>query len=97
VHALLALLQDPDWRIRGQAARGLGALSADGAVAPLLAAMSDAAWWVRFRAGLALAQLGEPGREALRRARLLPDRFAREMATMVSGLSEGGVMELAEA
>lgn len=95
--ALRHLLDDPDWRVRGQAARGLGALGASDAVPGLARALGDRSWWVRFRAGLALAQLGEPGRDALRAARTMPDRFAREMATMIAGLSEGGVTELAEA
>ena len=55
------------------------------------------AWWVRFRSALALAQLGEVGRRALRAARDRPDRFAADMAAMVSGLSDGAVVELAEA
>ncbi len=99
VPALLALLADPDWRIRGQAARGIGALAAvgaAGAVAPLTRALGDPAWWVRYRAALSLAQLGEPGRGALRAARGSADRFVSDMATMVGGLSEGGVAELAD-
>lgn len=94
--SLRRLLADPDWRVRGQAARGLGAIGAMAAIPDLSAALADPVWWVRFRAGLALAQLGEAGRRALRRARTMPDRYGSEMAQMVSGLSEGGVVELAE-
>jgi HEAT repeat protein len=95
--ALLALLADDDWRVRGQAARALGVLVAVRAIPALADALRDRSWWVRFRSGLALAQMGEPGREALRVARDGSDRFAREMAAMISGLSEGGMVELAEA
>lgn len=99
IEVLLLLLADRDWRVRGQAARALGALGALGgeaAVPPLARAMADPAWWVRFRAGLSLALLGEPGRAALRAVRATDDRFGREMAAMISGLSDGGVLELAE-
>lgn len=97
VPALQTLMADADWRVRGQAARGLGALSARDAIPQLSAALGDRIWWVRFRSGLALAQLGEPGRKALREAREMDDRYGREMAAMISGLSEGGIVELAEA
>ena len=65
----------------------------DGALAPLLA---DRVWLVRLRAALSLAQLGERGRAALRVANEGNDRFAREMATMVSGLTDGAVLELGD-
>jgi HEAT repeat protein len=98
VGALGVLLADEDWRVRAQAARALGALHATDAIAALGLALADPAWWVRFRAGLSLAQLGEPGRRVLRAAReTTSDQFAREMATMVSGLPDGGVLELADA
>ena len=96
VDALGRLLADEDWRVRGQAARALGTLGASDAVEALGRALRDPSWWVRFRAGLALAQIGEPGRRVLREVRSTGDRFAAEMATMVSGLSEGGIVELAE-
>ncbi|MBC7790472.1 MAG: HEAT repeat domain-containing protein [Anaerolineae bacterium] len=97
IPALQALMADTDWRVRGQAARGLGALSARDAIPQLSEALGDRIWWVRFRSGLALAQLGEPGRKALREAREMDDRYGRDMAAMISGLSEGGIVELAEA
>ncbi|HUF28298.1 MAG TPA: HEAT repeat domain-containing protein [Gemmatimonadaceae bacterium] len=95
--ALGELIADDDWRVRAQAARALGAIGAAGAVPDLVRALADRSWWVRFRAALALAQLKEPGRRALRDARALPDRYAADMAAMVSGLSDGAVVELAEA
>jgi HEAT repeat protein len=94
---LYALLADDDWRVRAQAARALGVLKVTEAIAPLGALLRDSAWWVRFRAALSLAQLGEPGRRMLREARVGGDRYASEMATMISGLSGGGVLELADA
>jgi len=94
---LYALLADEDWRVRAQAARALGVLKITEAVGPLGALLRDRAWWVRFRAALSLAQLGEPGRRMLREARVGGDRYASEMATMISGLSGGGVLELADA
>jgi len=94
---LREMMRDSDWRVRAQAARALGAVGANDAVAELSNGLADRSWWVRFRSALALAQLGEAGRRALRVARERPDRFAADMASMVSGLSDGAVMELAEA
>ena len=96
VRALLSLLDDTDWRVRSQAARGLGELSVEGAIPELTRALSDTAWWVRFRAALALAALGENGRRALRDARAGASEVARDMAAFVSGLSEGSILELSE-
>jgi HEAT repeat protein len=92
---LLAMLRDPDWRVRAQAARGLGTLRDERAIKALARAMTDSAWWVRFRAGLSLALLGDMGRQALDDLRTLPDRFGRDMAMFVSGLSEASIAELA--
>ena len=94
--ALIRLLADSHWRVRGQAARAVGTIGAVDSVLPLERALRDDSWWVRFRAGLSLAQLGESGRLALREARSSSDRFASDMATMISGLSEGGIIELSE-
>ena len=91
------MMRDGDWRVRAQAARGLGAVGAADAVTELSLALGDRSWWVRFRSALALAQLGEAGRRALRIARERPDRFVADMASMVCGLSDGAVVELAEA
>ena len=97
VHATLgALLLDTDWRVRAAACRTAGSLGDPAFITTLGAGVGDPAWWVRFRAALALAQLGEEGRRVLREARSGSDRFARDMATMVSGLSDGGILELAE-
>lgn len=54
----------------------------------------DTNWWVRFRAGLALAAMGSMGRDALTEALSNDDRYARDMAMLVIGLSEASVAEL---
>lgn len=95
-HLLRQLLADGDWRVRAQAARGLGNLADIGSAELLARALTDASWWVRFRAGLALAQLGERGRALLRDTRAGSDRYAADMAALVSGLSRGSVVELSE-
>lgn len=97
VDAVRRLLDDPQDFVRSSAAQALGVLRAADAQEALERGLTDRAWWVRFRCALALALFGEPGRAALRRARHSPDHFAREMAEMTSGLSEGAVLELADA
>lgn len=92
--AVTRMVKDEDWRVRAAAARAVGALNANQAIPLLLDAMNDRAWWVRFRAGLALADLSHPGRAALDGVRNSPDPFARDMATLVCGLSDGSRLEL---
>ena len=93
---LLIALRDHDWRVRAVAARSLGTLGNATAVPRLAGGLRDVRWWVRFRCGLALAQLGEEGRRALADARRDADRYAGEMATMIGGLSTASVTELAD-
>jgi HEAT repeat protein len=93
---LLIALHDHDWRVRAVAARSLGTQGNTSAVSRLAAGMRDVRWWVRFRCGLALAQLGGEGRHALEDAARDTDRYAGEMATMIAGLSRDSVLELAE-
>lgn len=93
---LLIALRDHDWRVRAVAARSLGTRGNPAAVTRLAAGLRDVRWWVRFRCGLALAQLGAPGRAALESASGDTDRYAGEMASMIAGLSTDSVMELAE-
>jgi hypothetical protein len=97
VTAVLGLLDDPQDFVRAAGAQALGVLRANEALPQLERGLTDPAWWVRFRCALALALLGESGRAALRRTRQSPDRFARDMAEMASGLSDGAVLELADA
>jgi hypothetical protein len=93
---LLIALHDHDWRVRAVAARSLGRHGNASAVPRLAAGLRDVRWWVRFRCGLALAQLGAAGRGALDDARRDVDRYAGEMATMIGGLSPDSVTELSE-
>ncbi|HEY5086645.1 MAG TPA: HEAT repeat domain-containing protein [Gemmatimonadaceae bacterium] len=91
---LLSMLRDPDWRVRAQAARGLSGINEDRTVRELARALMDSNWWVRFRAGLALAAMGPMGHAALSEALANSDRYARDMAMLVIGLSEASVAEL---
>jgi hypothetical protein len=96
--ALAERITDPEWRVRAEAARSLGAVANVEAIPLLVTALSDRAWMVRLRAALALAELGEPGRQALEAAKERPDdRYARDMAIMVTALSPGTATELGAA
>lgn len=95
--AVSRLLKDEDWRVRAAAARAVGALNVRGAIPMLSESMHDESWWVRFRAGLALADLSVAGRAALTEARNSTDPFARDMATLIQGLSDGSRLELTSA
>jgi HEAT repeat protein len=97
VDAAALLMRDPVDYVRAAAAQTLGILRASETQPLLEQGLTDGAWWVRFRSALSLAMLGEPGRAALRRTRTSPDRFAREMAEVASGLSDGAVLEMADA
>jgi HEAT repeat protein len=96
VPVLVRLLADTDWRVRAQAARALGALRVRDAVDPLAAAVRDRAWWVRYRAALALAQVGDRGRTVLRAIADGEDALARDMARLVAHLSPAAVIEMSE-
>lgn len=95
--ALVRLLSDKDASVRAAACRTLGELGSRDSVASLAPMLSDPIWVVRVRAAISLAQLGERGRAVLRTARAGQDRFARDMATMVTGLTEGAVLEMGDA
>ncbi len=94
VQAARMLLQDEDWRVRAAAARALGSLKDAEAIEPLRSALRDESWWVRFRSALALGALGGAGEEALATAAISDDDFARDMATVVGGLTESARLEL---
>jgi hypothetical protein len=94
--ALERLVTDDEPSVREAAARSLGELGVSGSVPVLAPLLSDAVWTVRLQAAVSLAQTGERGRTALRNARAGQDRFAREMAAMVSGLSDGALLELGD-
>lgn len=91
---LLSMLRDSDWRVRAQAARALSGSADDRTVQELSRALTDSNWWVRFRAGLSLASMGPAGKQALSEALDNADRYARDMAMLVIGLSEASVAEL---
>jgi HEAT repeat protein len=95
--AAIQLLADPDASVRSAAARTLGQLGSRSAISALSIALSDPVWIVRLRSAVALAQSGESGRAALRLARESGDRYARETATMVGGLSDGALLDLGNA
>lgn len=87
--ALVAAADDPEWPVRTQAARGLGAVGGEEALRVLVRMLEDESWWVRLRAGLALAGRGEDGARALRRvAGEEADAFARDMARYVLRVTE---------
>lgn len=96
VPVLLSLLADADWRVRAQAARALGALRIISATRPLAEAVRDRAWWVRYRAALALAQIGGEARQQLLAVSRGNDPLARDMSTLVAGLSSAAVVEMSE-
>ncbi len=97
VEAVIRLLVDEDWRVREAAARAVGSLNAVRAVPQLAEALRDPSWWVRFRSALALADLDEKGVAALESARGSDDEYARDIATLVCGLSMGSRLELTSA
>jgi beta-lactamase regulating signal transducer with metallopeptidase domain len=55
---LLEALHDPDWRVRGYAAWGLGIGGDPGAVEPLLPLLEHPVWRLRAMAAAALRQIG---------------------------------------
>ena len=83
VDVCLAALDDPAWPTRALAARSIGRLGGGQAIPRLERAMGDTAYWVRHHAGQALANLGEPGREALERRLADANPFVRDMATQM--------------
>ncbi len=93
---LVKLLADTDWRVRAQASRALGALRCGIAIKELAQAVRDRSWWVRYRSALALAQIGGRAREELHALMTCDDPMARDMSTLVWGLSSAAVVEMSE-
>jgi HEAT repeat protein len=62
---LIQRLQDEDWKVRKEAAIGLGKQKASEAIQALSSAINDAVWDVRLSAGMALLKLGKQGRRVL--------------------------------
>lgn len=96
MHTLSVLLRDESPIVRERAAASLGYLASPRALPMLQHSMRDSSWMVRRRSALALAQLGESGRLAVRALTDDPDRYVANMATVVSGLSGGALLELTE-
>ena len=90
------LLRDADASVRAAAAHALGELASPIILPDLIGAARDSDWRVRYRATLALSQLGETGRAALRALRTDSDRYVSDMATLISGLSDGALLEMVE-
>lgn len=97
VVVLQRMLLDEDHGVRAVAARSLGELASTVAIPALLAVAHDSSWIVRYRAVLALSQLGEPGRNAVRMLRSDSDRYVAEMATLITGLGDGALLDMMEA
>lgn len=83
VELLHRLLEDPDESVRATAIESLARLDAIMSVNAIGACLSDSSFLVRRAAGVALDQLGAPGRLALRRQLDSDDRFAADMARQV--------------
>ena len=79
----LAAMDDAEWPVRAIAAASLGRLQDERALPRLARAMGDPAYWVRHHVAEAMASMGEPGAEALRRALRDANPFVRDMAAQV--------------
>jgi HEAT repeat protein len=92
VEALRRLAEDRVWQVRAQAFQSLGKIRA-----PLLElfqqALRDPSWWVRLRGALALSRAGPGGRDALLKAEVGGDAFARDMARLILGLPAAALEE----
>jgi HEAT repeat protein len=92
--ALTRLVIDPVEGVRAAAARSVGRLGSVRGTDILEPALRDPVWAVRYAAAIAMAQLGERGRGILLALRDDADRYVAEIATVVSGLSDGALFEL---
>ncbi len=90
------MLRDEEASVRSAAAHALGELSSPVAIPALVAAVHDNSWLVRYHATLALAQLGERGRAAVRTLRTDGDRYVADMATLIAGLGDGALLDMAQ-
>lgn len=93
VQLLAAMAHDGDPGVRVEAVRSLGELGVE-TVPVLTSALHDGSWQVRRQAALSLAMLGERGRAVLRAGRGDADPYVRDIASLVSGLSNGALLEL---
>ena len=93
---LSILLCDESPVVRERAAASLGYIASPQALPLLQDSIRDTSWAVRRRSALAMAQLGETGRLAIRELTRDADPYVANMATVVSGLSGGALLELTE-
>ena len=77
------LVQDDDPAVRTRAIESLARMESLSSVTVVGRCLADSSFQVRRAAGLALEQLGAPGRLTLRRHLSDSDRFARDMARQV--------------
>lgn len=80
---LVDLLSDEDALVRATAAHICGTTGAQALAARVGHLLADEAWSVRHSAGQALAHMGPAGRMVLRHHLRDPDRYARDMATLM--------------
>lgn len=78
---VVALLQDPVWFVRTQAAHACVGIPGDAVHEYLWAALGDPTWWVRHSAADCLSKRGSPGRDVLELAvKFHPDPYARDIS-----------------
>lgn len=78
-------LNNPDWRIRVQAAKALGRIGEYSDVNRLIPLLADTSWWVRYRSTQALVNMPFLSvNEITLLQNNLSDRFARDMLRQVT-------------
>lgn len=90
---ILTGLQDRIWIVRAASCEAAGRIGLHAAIPLLESQLGDPEWWVRFRAGEALASLGEAGRARLRATVASGGDLSQRTASMV--LAERGLAEAA--
>jgi hypothetical protein len=79
-------LSDANWKIRAEAAHGLGQISAYSSLPELTHALQDPEWLVRLQAATALKSMGKEGREVLYRQSSHQNAEAYEIAKYILAL-----------
>lgn len=78
---VVALLHDPVWFVRTQAAHACVGIPGDAVHEYLWVALGDPTWWVRHSAADCLSKRGQGGRDVLELAvKFHPDLFARDIS-----------------
>lgn len=75
---LLACIEDPEEKVRAEAAHGLGYFASREAIDKLEQALKDPSWNVRLEAAWSLKRMGESGRLILEKQKPEADRIAYE-------------------